>query len=1155
MPESEDPRADYSDVDGSSSSSDDGDNEVLNKPSEQISVKQQLYDVLEILKTEKKPFKEFRDDVKQRLTETVTDSSGPTTLHILANAQKSDLPDNKDLKPLVEYLLKESPHLLLEVAQDTGFTPLHCAIRQQKRTLVRWMCQGYDNIDQVLRIPGNHRKQNCVHLAIVSGKDRIAKTLVDLASQETLALKDEDGNTPLHLAVEYERCQEGQLDLIETIIEKSDVCIQKQPDGDFNKAFRSPYLHHLDTYVEGIKKEEIHYKEKQKEGKNADEERYWRRVASQAKVSAINDNGEAKAATENIQKANTAAILTTSVDREPSFGQIPRRGTGSNNMVDPTSIAKKVTNSHATHKHGQTTESIYSSRYATNGRSLADMPAPANNKKGNEEIDADKAIDPNSTTRPNHGVIRKKVSDEVKKFLKKHYLRARGHDVALDILYGKNKATEKSISFDLSEYCKLTGNEINTHITILNFENILQYVEIPKVSANEEDNKPKVKGNRGLFKTDDGEGRTELESVFKKLKSKGVSTILKVTVDDLEQPAHSDWAISKALEGMNVEVWNWKTTDVCPDMICRVAPDLVEVHLYWTGRNAVLRGWSEEEGLPRLRKLRKVVMHVLEGCLDSREHIDENIQAFRNRLIKQTARARAVEILDELKTIDGRVDSNSKSGRRPKEDVSKRVVDTIKELREALRDELALEILKASKSRVKSLPKVDTKRVAMEQAKEAVKAFISAEKRWDNETENATEALNAAKRRARLRAHDIAAAMAQPYNDLNIQVHYPAGSRRAYYKSSESSNSYLEEPQKHLWIESMMAFKRLLYTAETNLKRQSGVEVAKAIEELHLSGGPITVALIDDGIEVMGVKLDDYVSLTGRSFHRKPSDQDVYVPWYLSSGGHGTVMASQVHRICPRAHLSVLKLEANYQERSGKRRITFKSAAQAIREATRRKVHIISMSWTINVPNTENDGDTRDMKELDDALMEAQKANILMFCSASDEGAKQADTYPSRAIPGKIFKIGGATANGELYEPVGDINSVDFILPGNLVAGEELTDTAINKVHYWSGSSIATALAAGLAALILYCAQIRIVRAGPSRSPEREAATKDFELLRQHDKMMTAFRNIRLGGSTKKYPMVWDLFERKVQMSQSATFRGDPIDLLAEVAKDLCTRL
>lgn len=103
-----------------------------------------------------------------------------------------------------------------------------------------------------------------------------------------------------------------------------------------------------------------------------------------------------------------------------------------------------------------------------------------------------------------------------------------------------------------------------------------------------------------------------MESVFHKLREKGTSTILKVIVDDRKQPAHDDAAIEKALKGLSIEVWDWMKVDICPELIFQTAPNITEVHLYWSGTNAVLRAWSEEEGLPMLKKLNKVELHVLQ---------------------------------------------------------------------------------------------------------------------------------------------------------------------------------------------------------------------------------------------------------------------------------------------------------------------------------------------------------------------------------------------------------------------------------------------------------------------------------------------------------------------------------------------------------------
>jgi hypothetical protein len=60
---------------------------------------------------------------------------------------------------------------------------------------------------------------------------------------------------------------------------------------------------------------------------------------------------------------------------------------------------------------------------------------------------------------------------------------------------------------------------------------------------------------------------------------------------------------------MSVEDWDWRKADLCTEVIYTVAPMARIVHLYWSGNNATLRGWSEPEGLAKLEKLEKVHLH------------------------------------------------------------------------------------------------------------------------------------------------------------------------------------------------------------------------------------------------------------------------------------------------------------------------------------------------------------------------------------------------------------------------------------------------------------------------------------------------------------------------------------------------------------------
>lgn len=97
---------------------------------------------------------------------------------------------------------------------------------------------------------------------------------------------------------------------------------------------------------------------------------------------------------------------------------------------------------------------------------------------------------------------------------------------------------------------------------------------------------------------------------FNWLREKGVKRILKVIVDDLEQPSHSDEAIENTLRGFEVEILDWRKIDLCPEVIYKSSKKLKEVYLRWSGNNAVLRAWSEPDGLKKLEELTKVHLHV-----------------------------------------------------------------------------------------------------------------------------------------------------------------------------------------------------------------------------------------------------------------------------------------------------------------------------------------------------------------------------------------------------------------------------------------------------------------------------------------------------------------------------------------------------------------
>ncbi|RDL42487.1 uncharacterized protein BP5553_02466 [Venustampulla echinocandica] len=227
----------------------------------------------------------------------------------------------------------------------------------------------------------------------------------------------------------------------------------------------------------------------------------------------------------------------------------------------------------------------------------------------------------------------------------------------------------------------------------------------------------------------------------------------------------------------------------------------------------------------------------------------------------------------------------------------------------------------------------------------------------------------------------------------------------------------------------------------------------------------VTIALIDDGVDMREKSLHGRI-IDGKSFCPRDSQQDLNVSYYVKGGGHGTAMANLICRVCPNAQLYILKLE-EYRNGSGKPQITAKSAAKAIWAAVQKKVQIISMSWTLDEKGLRED----EITDLNDAIKAAADENIVMFCAGSDEASETDRTYPALSQEKRIFKIGAATANKTMWEWTGK-GEVDFIFPGHKVVMEMTDEVALTNGKVLTGSSVATAIAAGYAALLLECVQI-----------------------------------------------------------------------------------
>lgn len=329
------------------------------------------------------------------------------------------------------------------------------------------------------------------------------------------------------------------------------------------------------------------------------------------------------------------------------------------------------------------------------------------------------------------------------------------------------------------------------------------------------------------------------------------------------------------------------------------------------------------------------------------------------------------------------------------------------------------------------------------------------------------------------------------------------------------------------------------------------------------------VALIDDGIDRTNLlSYDKRVEVTGMSYWSSSAGRSLPNPsWHQSTHGHGTIMANSIVRVNPWVSLYAMRIQDEVD--LGPRneislRIHAGSAARAIEDAIIRKVHIISISWTIRNLSNLAGQDARTLPEheikaldaLRTAIDKAKKEGILIFCSASDDIQKKGlDTLPYSQAREYAFRIGAADAFGWSDKATEDQKTIDWFFPGNQVA-DDFNPRAVrtSELKNRDGSSVATALAAGLASLILYLTNVmRVYYRSDARNADRYA--KFNRELQNRDKLKRSFENIMTMDDDykdKKFLPVWNLFGAKAEeISKPGKDSGPKWDDLVELCNSL----
>ena len=273
------------------------------------------------------------------------------------------------------------------------------------------------------------------------------------------------------------------------------------------------------------------------------------------------------------------------------------------------------------------------------------------------------------------------------------------------------------------------------------------------------------------------------------------------------------------------------------------------------------------------------------------------------------------------------------------------------------------------------------------------------------------------------------------------------------------------------------------------------------------------VAVIDTGIVIVdnkrpgdtgrasrtGGSIRDRIS-GGHSFVHNGDDES---SWWHALDPHGTQMASLICAIDPRCKIHVAKVGDSKQSGvtpeavmavrfwtipTGRQRT---NKVQAIKWAVSRDVDIISMSLALY----------KECPGLEEWVKKASDKDILIFCSTADKGNNLQDTWPAKY--GKhIQTVMAIAACDEYGKPLDWTQETGY---NYRIHGKDILAGAVpflTSHDYVTGSSAATAIAAGLGSLILSCHHLAgntKAKANPAVPWRKSAVANRFDKMKKDD--------------------------------------------------------
>ena len=181
------------------------------------------------------------------------------------------------------------------------------------------------------------------------------------------------------------------------------------------------------------------------------------------------------------------------------------------------------------------------------------------------------------------------------------------------------------------------------------------------------------------------------------------------------------------------------------------------------------------------------------------------------------------------------------------------------------------------------------------------------------------------------------------------------------------------------------------------------------------------------------------------------------------------------------------------------------------------------MSWTLSDKASE---EPRMRDIVSDAILDAKKR--LVFCAVGDKGTTAEYSYPADFQ--NVIGI-STTSIGGVDPPTAESNKAKFSLPG-----EDLETPMPSYLHQGlgkvKGSSAATALAAGLASLILTLVRFTYYKEDKARLSKNERAERYFRVFRDPNNMMRVFRKMCTATEHRKFVQPWTVFPNASELEK-----------------------